>query len=183
MTTCQFCGHQFTAPACPRCGAPASGSASSPTADTGATVDRSRLTPAASTPVAPPAPAPEPAPVPAAYLPPPTASEPPAMPPPPPPPPPTAVLPTSMRARGAASRPGAGRVINALCYIATGLFALVASFTGTTFEWYLPLVAVAVAAYGVWILLTRTSYWISAWVYALPALGLLVLGLRVAGKL
>lgn len=88
-----------------------------------------------------------------------------------------------MRAPDATSAPGAGRVINALCYIATGLFALVASFAGTKFQWYLPLAALALAAYGVWILLTRTSYWISMWVYALPALGLLFLGLRVAGKL
>lgn len=178
MTTCQSCGHQFTAPACPRCGASASGSMSTPIVDAGATVDRSRLAAAAPPPVPPAALAP--APVPEAFQPPTAPSEAQVM---RWPLPATAVLPTSMRAPDATSTPGAGRVINALCYIATGLFALVASFAGTRAQWYLPLVALAIAAYGVKILLTRTSYWISPTVYALPALGLLVLGLRFAGKL
>lgn len=65
-----------------------------------------------------------------------------------------------------------GRGFNALCYIATGLFLFVAGFASLSRFWYGPLIGLAVAAYGMKILLTRSSYWITWYIYLLPLAGL-----------
>ncbi len=71
--------------------------------------------------------------------------------------------------------PSVGRVINALCYVSTGVFLTIAGLGTLQKLWYGPLIGVLFIAYGVKVFVTRTSYWIHSVIYLLPVFGLFFL--------
>lgn len=57
------------------------------------------------------------------------------------------------------------RMFNAACYVVTGIALLVMSGQTSTPVWVTVLLGVAALGYGIKILATRTSYWVSSAVY------------------
>lgn len=195
MTTCRTCAHTYAGGACPRCGTPAlpestPGVAATSSAfpapspaeavDPELTVFRERLISPSVTASAPMPPA---------------GGIPPMSTPLPAPKGPQAV-PTQSGAlgfepvvgMGAPSIPpptspiSAGRLFNALCYLATGVFLFIAGFGALNKYWYGPLIGLAFVAYGLKVLLTRSSYWVSWIIYLLPLAGLLFLYLTFSHR-
>lgn len=64
------------------------------------------------------------------------------------------------------------RILNALCYIVTGVALLVATGSSSTPAWMTVLLGLAGLGYGLKILATRSSYWVSSVVYLFPVIAI-----------
>jgi len=62
------------------------------------------------------------------------------------------------------------RFFNAACYIVTGIAMFVLSAQAADQAWFAIPLGIAGVGYGVKILATRTSYWVSSVIYVLPVL-------------
>lgn len=60
------------------------------------------------------------------------------------------------------------RMLNGLCYIVTGIALFVAAGQGAPSAWIAVLIGLGALGYGLKILLTRSSYWITTVVYLAP---------------
>lgn len=182
MLTCAACGHHFAVPPCPRCGAAMAAAPASPAVEPDdRTVARSALRDA------PPG-------LPAleshdgrdghrddatriqAVKPPPVTGVPNHV---------TAAIEKPVTGETATTispgAPSVGRVLNALCYLVTGGFIAFALIRGYETPWFMWLVALFLIGYGVKILVTRSSYWISGVIYFLPVFGVAYLWVTLSG--
>jgi hypothetical protein len=62
------------------------------------------------------------------------------------------------------------RIFDAACYVVTGIAMFVAAGHGIDQAWIPVLLGLAGVGYGLKILVTRSSYWVSSVVYVLPVL-------------
>lgn len=60
------------------------------------------------------------------------------------------------------------RMLNALCYIVTGIALFIVAGQGVSSAWVAVLIGIGAIGYGLKILLTRSSYWITSIVYLAP---------------
>lgn len=60
------------------------------------------------------------------------------------------------------------RILNALCYVVTGIALFIVAGQGVSSAWIAVLLGLAAVGYGLKILLTRSSYWITTIVYLAP---------------